>query len=225
MRMMRSSLGWIFGLAVVGLVVWVGAVAVAYLTIPDGNTEAQRFDAVIVLGTTAAPDGTPSPELRERVEEGVRQYRAGAAPHLIMTGGAAHNQYAEGHVMALLAESEGVPKEAIVEEDQAQNTIQNIWYSRHIMEERGWRSAEVVSSPYHLPRTALILREYRGTAEEFRWRTHRAHWPPEYGLRQKAPKVIHEAIGCLRLREHGFSSRRFFPPHSGSGVERTGGGR
>lgn len=172
MRMMRSPLGWIFGLAMVGLVIWVGTVAVAYETIPDGNTEAQRFDALIVLGTTAAPDGTPSPEMRERVEEGVRQYRAGVAPHLIMTGGAAHNQFAEGHVMAGLAESEGVPKEAIVEEDRAQNTIQNIWYSRHIMDERGWRSAEVVSSPYHLPRTALILREYGGTAEDFQWRTH-----------------------------------------------------
>ena len=221
MRILRSPLGWIFGLVVV-LVAWAAAVTTAYLTIPDGNTDARQFDALIVLGTTAAPDGTPSPEMRERVEEGVRQYRAGVAPHLIMTGGAAHNQYAEGHVMAVLAESEGVPKEAIVEEDQAQNTIQNIWYSRHIMDERGWRSAEVVSSPYHLPRTALILREYRGTGEAFQWRTHGAHWPPEYALGQKAPRVVYEAIGCLRLRMHGFPSRRFFPEHGGGGVERTG---
>ena len=60
-----------------------------YATLPTHNTTQTHFDAIIVLGTPAKTDGTPS-EQRERVLEGVREYRAGVAPHIIMTGAAAH---------------------------------------------------------------------------------------------------------------------------------------
>ena len=39
----------------------------------------------------------------------VREYRAGIAPHLIMTGGAAHNNFIEAHSMKLYAIAQGVP--------------------------------------------------------------------------------------------------------------------
>ena len=110
----------------------------AYRSIPSANTNLTHFDTIIVLGTPARPDGSPSPEQRERTLEGVREYKAGIAPTLIFTGGPAHNQFVEAHVMAMLAESQGVPPTAIFEEDRAQNTIQNIFYSRRIMDEHGW---------------------------------------------------------------------------------------
>ena len=80
-----------------------------YLTLPTHNTAANQFDAIIVLGTPSRLDGTPSPEQRERVLEGVREYRAGIAPRIIMTGGPAHNHFVEAHTMAELAASQGVP--------------------------------------------------------------------------------------------------------------------
>ena len=101
-------------------------------------------------------DGTPSPEQRERVLEGVREYKAGVAPHIIMTGGPAHNHFVEAHTMSQLASSEGVPLADILEEGQAQNTIQNIFYSSQIMHQHGWSSAEVVSSP---GKSAIPLKE------------------------------------------------------------------
>ncbi len=119
-----------------------------------------HFDTLIVLGTPANPDGSASPEQRERTLEGVREYKAGVASHLIMTGGAAHNQFVEADVMKELAVAQGVPADAITEEGQAQNTIQNIYYSEKIMAAQHWTSAEVVSSPSHLPRAALILAHY-----------------------------------------------------------------
>ena len=79
---------------------------VVYETIPSSNTALTHFDTIIVLGTPAEPDGTPSPEQRERTLEGVREYKAGIAPTLIFTGGPAHNQFVEAHVMAILAESQ-----------------------------------------------------------------------------------------------------------------------
>ena len=177
---------------------------VVYETIPSSNTALTHFDTIIVLGTPAEPDGTPSPEQRERTLEGVREYKAGIAPTLIFTGGPAHNQFVEAHVMAILAESQGVPATAIVEEGRAQNTIQNIFYSRRIMEEHNWNSAEVVSSPSHLPRTALILEHY-----SFPWKTHAALWPAEYSLWQRAVHYTVEAESCLKLRIFGFPQSRF----------------
>ena len=51
------------------------------------------------------------------------------------------------------------------------NTIENACNAVHIMKAHGWRSAEVVSSGYHLPRAAIIFNRLPIT-----WRTHVA--PP-----------------------------------------------
>ncbi|HZY61202.1 MAG TPA: YdcF family protein [Edaphobacter sp.] len=184
-----------------------------YVTIPSHNTSATHFDTIIVLGCPAKADGTPSPEQRERVLEGVREYKAGVAPHIIMTGGPAHNQFVEAHVMAQFALTQGVPASAIVEEPQAQNTIQNIYYSARIMHQNGWNSAEIVSSPSHLPRTALIVNTFNADQPNlyFNWRTHAAHWPPEYSFARILGIYTGEAQGCLRLRFNGFPSSRFLP--------------
>src|SRR5271154_2752966 len=166
---------------------------ISYRTIPTSNAILPQFDAIVVLGTPANTDGSASPEQRERTLEGVREYKAGVAPHLILTGGPAHNQFVEAHVMAVLAIAQGVPPDAVIEEDNAQNTVQNIFYSEHIMAQHNWSSAEVVSSPSHLPRTALILEHY-----PLDWRTHPAPWPPEYSLWQRAAHYAVEAEYCLR---------------------------
>lgn len=188
-------------------------VAIDYRTIPAGNTAQSHFDTIIVLGYPAKLDGTPTPEQRERVLKGVREYKAGVAPRIIMTGGAAHNAFTEAHVMAELALTQGVPASALVEEPQAQNTIQNIFYSAQIMHQRNWSSAEIVSSPSHLPRAALILQTFDRVqpALGIDWRTHAAQWPPEYNLSRKLALFSAEATYCLRLRFQGFPNSRFLP--------------
>jgi uncharacterized SAM-binding protein YcdF (DUF218 family) len=183
----------------------VGA-AFVYRDIPTGNTDLSHFDTLIVLGTPANPDGSASPEQRERTLEGVREYKAGVAPHLIMTGGAAHNQFVEARVMKELALAQGVPADAITEEGQAQNTIQNIYYSEKIMAAQHWTRAEVVSSPSHLPRAGLILAHY-----SFFWRTRPARWPSEYSWLQRAFRYCVEAEYCLKLRILGFPATPYLP--------------
>ena len=187
-----------------------------YVTLPTHNTAANHFDAIIVLGTPSLIDGTPSPEQRERVLEGVREYKAGIAPHLIMTGGPAHNHFVEAHTMAEFAASQGVPPADIVEEGQAQNTVQNIFYSSTIMHQHGWSSAEVVSSPYHLGRTSLILNAHnlRQPALSIDWRTHPSGWPSEYTIFHKIVLYSVEAWRCFQLRVQGFPSSRFLPATS-----------
>jgi uncharacterized SAM-binding protein YcdF (DUF218 family) len=208
-KVLRWIVFWIFVVvAVAGLVVYGN-----YLTLPTSNTAATHFDAIVVLGTPSKADGTPSAEQRERVLEGVREYKAGVAPRLIMTGGAAHNSLVEAHTMAIYAESQGVPTSDVIEEDQAQNTVQNMYYSAQIMHEHGWSSAEIVSSPYHLGRTALIMNalNIRQPALSINWRTHGSQWPPEYGIHHKIVLYSVEAWRCLQLRFKGYPSSRFLP--------------
>jgi uncharacterized SAM-binding protein YcdF (DUF218 family) len=188
-------------------------VAGNYVTLPTHNSNAGHFDTIVVLGTPAKPDGTPSPEQRERVLEGVREYKAGVASHIIMTGGPAHNSFVEAHTMAQFASTQGVPPSDILEESQAQNTVQNIYYSAQIMHQHNWSSAEVISSPYHLGRTSLILNTFDITqpALSIDWHTHASRWPNEYNIGHKIVLYSVEAWRCLQLRIHGFPPSRFLP--------------
>ena len=209
MKLLRWALFSIVTCAVVAALIVYGN----YVTLPTHNTTATRFDAIVVLGTPSKPDGTPSPEQRERVLEGVREYKAGVAPRLIMTGGAAHNSLVEAHTMAIYAESQGVPASDVIEEGQAQNTVQNMYYSTTIMHQHGWSSAEIVSSPYHLGRTSLIMNALNTRQPELSidWRTHGSQWPPEYGIHHKVVLYSVEAWRCLQLRVKGYPSSRFLP--------------
>lgn len=183
------------------------------VTLPTSNTTATHFDTILVLGYPANPDGTPSPEERARVLEGIREYRAGVAPRLILTGGPAHNRFVEAHVMAQFALSQGVPASDLFEEPHAQNTIQNIFYSAQIMHAHNWSSADVVTSGYHLGRAALILTTFnrRQPALAFAWRTHPAPRAPEYFFLRQPILYSLEATRCLYYRLFGFPASRFLP--------------
>ncbi len=179
---------------------------------PAGNTAQNRYDVILVLGSPCRKDGSPTPEQRARVLEGVREWRRGVAPKLVMSGAAAHNRWVEAQSMAQIAREQGVPAGDILQERQAYNTIQNVYYTVAIMQAHGWRSAEVVSSWSHLPRASRILAHF-----SIMWRTHAAPWPPEFGLFQKAMRSCIEAQYCLLLRVRGFTPSRFISRYTRPG--------
>jgi len=192
-----------FGLLVGFVVVLLLA---TFETVPKSNCNLSHFDTILVLGSPVLKNGEPSPEERERVDEGVREFKAGRAGYIIFSGGATMRQFIEGQSMAALAESQGVPSSAIVVEGQARNTIQNIYFSNQIMQQRGWSSVEVVSSPSHLPRTALILRLY-----SFQWKEHASRWPPEYSWVEIGGIYAEEIVDTFVLRWFGFAPSPFLP--------------
>jgi uncharacterized SAM-binding protein YcdF (DUF218 family) len=196
------------GLLLISLVplLIVSVIGLAYWTIPEKNTDQKRFDTIIVLGSPANPDGTPGPEQRERVLEGVHEYDDGIAPHIIMTGGAAHNRYVESEVMAKTAEENGVPASAIFEDKQSRNTIENAYFAVQIMRAHAWRSAEIVSSASHLPRASLIFRRF-----PVKWRMHAAPWPHIYRSFYPWSIYAEEAMYCTRLRLLGFRPNAHLP--------------
>jgi uncharacterized SAM-binding protein YcdF (DUF218 family) len=148
------------------LIVWA---IVARQTAPVGNTTRNRFDAILVLGYPADSDGNPTPEQLARVTEAVREYGRGAAPRLILSGGAVANRFVEAESMARSARAMGVPSEAILVEPRARNTIENVCFAAQILRQQGWHSAEVISTAEHLPRAGMIL-----SRSGLEWHTHMA---------------------------------------------------
>ena len=168
--------------------------AVARATAPASNTDLQRFDAIIVLGTPADADGNPTPQELARVNEGVREYERNVAPRLIFTGGATRRNYVEAQVMARAAEAEGIPSSAIYVEPKAMDTIQNACYSVRIMRAHGWRSAEVVSSGFHLARAGILFSRL-----PVLWRTDAAPpLEPENGL----GRAVNTAMETLKTARY-----------------------
>jgi uncharacterized SAM-binding protein YcdF (DUF218 family) len=216
---MRRVFYLLLCLLLIGSLAFVFAPVTLYENVPDHNTTQKHFDTLIVLGTPAMLSGRVTPEMRERVGEGVREYKAGVASHIIMSGGAAHTPWVEGKVMAALAVSEGVPQDAIMVEGRSHDTLQNLWYSRQIMQEQGWHSAEVISTPYHLTRTELILTHYTGPLG-FSWRTHAAPWSPEYGPFKRFGFRLVESLSLLKFRLRSIWKSPFLPePSKSTGAE------
>jgi uncharacterized SAM-binding protein YcdF (DUF218 family) len=187
----------------------VACVAIIYFSIPMADTQLTQFDVILVLGNPARTDGSIGPVARSRVLEGIRQYRAGVAPRLLMTGGAVANKFVEAQVMLEFAESQGVPASALLAESQSRNTIQNAYYSYKIMQAHDWTSALVVSSPTHLRRASLIFSHY-----PLAWRMDAAPWPPEIPLWRQLYYWMSEAGYTSYGRVFGFPNARQYLPNT-----------
>jgi uncharacterized SAM-binding protein YcdF (DUF218 family) len=116
------------------------------------TTYARRSDAIVVFGARAYADGTPSDALSDRVREGVRLYLAGLAPRLIMSGGPGDGTISEPQAMQRLAESLGVPRNAITQDPRGLNSAATINTCRDL----GITRIMAVSHFYHLSRIKLL---------------------------------------------------------------------
>ena len=119
---------------------------------------AAKYDAALVLGCPAEPDGSPSLCERCRVKSAVRLYRRGVVKKLVFSGGAAHSPYVEADVMGDLAVRRGVPATDVIREGRALTTWQNVRFAKALLDELGIKTTLVISTADHLPRSRRIMR-------------------------------------------------------------------
>jgi uncharacterized SAM-binding protein YcdF (DUF218 family) len=98
--------------------------------------------------------------------------------------------------MARVARAQGVPDSAIVLEPQATSTIENACFSERIMQQHGWRSAEVITSAYHLPRSGMIFGR-----TSLQWRGHAA--PSVMGHEPGRMNNLSEVLKTVRYLLYG----------------------
>lgn len=122
----------------------------------DARTSA---DVILVLGAAVYPGERASPALHARTRTGIDVYEQGYARHIIVSGGLGAYAPSEAEVMRRIALGMGVPEETIFLEDQSHSTVENFENSARMMAEHGWKSALVVSDPYHVYRACRIGRD------------------------------------------------------------------
>lgn len=145
----------------IAALVLVGLVLVLYQRV-EARAEidrAQHADAIIVLGSAVWPNGRASPALVSRIRHGIELYRAGYAPYLILSGGIGANPPSEAEAMRRIAVDAGVPESALVLEAQSHSTEENLANAKLIMALRGWKTALLVSAPYHILRAETIAQD------------------------------------------------------------------
>ncbi|WP_341348331.1 YdcF family protein [Paenibacillus sp. FSL H3-0469] len=90
-----------------------------------------------------------------RVEQGVKLYKEGYAPQLLLSN--AKEITGPAGDMRETALSLGIPESAILTEDAAESTYQNAQLTLPIMKQHGFKSAIVVSSDFHMRRVKFIF--------------------------------------------------------------------
>jgi vancomycin permeability regulator SanA len=122
------------------------------------DDEVAVADLVVVPGNTVAPDGTPSPRLRARLDVAVRVYRQGAAPVIMVSGGRGAEGFDEAASMAAYLRRQGVPDTAIVQDATGIDTAATADHVAEYLRTHGLRSAIVATQYFHVARTDLLLR-------------------------------------------------------------------
>lgn len=155
---MSSALGRLLAVGLAGVVL-VGA-WVSYRIWDVGNRDQRgRVDAIVVLGA-AQYNGRPSAILKARLDHAIRLYDDGLAPYLVVTGGKAEgDRTTEAASARAYALAKGVPRNAILVEDQGRTTLESLRAVAAILHERGLTSTLFVSDRTHMLRVLRIARD------------------------------------------------------------------
>jgi uncharacterized SAM-binding protein YcdF (DUF218 family)/glycosyltransferase involved in cell wall biosynthesis len=130
-----------------------------WLAEPLRVTEApQVSDAVVVFAGGVGESGQAGGGAQERIGKAISLYHEGVAPRLIISSGFVFT-LREAEVMKAVAISQGVPEAAIVLEERAANTYENVVFTNRILAEHNWKKIALVSSPYHMRRAVLTWRK------------------------------------------------------------------
>lgn len=165
----RRVLAWFAGVLVVliilsGTTTWVRDALMQPLVLPD---QPVKSDVIIVLGAGTRKNTEPlPPQAKQRVLEGIQLWKQGFAKTVIMSGGQDKNTgLVESQEMAAYALDQQLLGSAVLMEEDSKDTFQNAEYSLAIMREHSWKTAIVVTSPYHTLRACRIFRKQGATVK------------------------------------------------------------
>lgn len=117
-----------------------------------------KADAIVVFAGGVGESGKAGQGYEERVKYAVELYNESLGRYLIFSSGYSC-VFKESALMKALAVSLGVPENAIILEDKAGNTYENVMFSKTILDGLGLNSIILVSSPYHMRRAKLTFKK------------------------------------------------------------------
>ncbi|MGY1709289.1 YdcF family protein [Geodermatophilus sp. SYSU D00758] len=159
-----SLVGRVVGAVVLATVLLVGATAGAIWWTARQDSR-PGSDAIVVLGS-AQYNGVPSSIFEARLEHALRLYEQGVAPVVVTVGGkAAGDQFTEAEAGRDYLAAAGVPGDALLAVEEGVDTLESMRSVATAFDERGWRTAVLVTDPWHALR-AERMAEDAGIAAE-----------------------------------------------------------
>ncbi|MCV2489757.1 YdcF family protein [Geodermatophilus sp. YIM 151500] len=158
-------------------------------------------DAIVVLGS-AQYDGVPSSIFEARLEHALALYEAGVAPVVVTVGGRADgDRFAEAEAGRDYLAGAGVPGDALLAVPEGVDTLQSMRAVSAAFGERGWRSAVLVTDPWHVMRTERMAEDAGIAAESSPTR----QGPSVYSRATQFRYILRETAAYLLYRATGES--------------------
>ncbi|MDO8748003.1 MAG: ElyC/SanA/YdcF family protein, partial [Candidatus Omnitrophota bacterium] len=115
-----------------------------------------KADCIVVLAGGVGESGKAGQGYEERVQYAVELFKKGYADYIIFSSGYKFI-FEEAMIMKSLAIALGIPESAIIIEDKAANTYQNVKFVKDILYQNKWGRVLLISSPYHMRRVSMVF--------------------------------------------------------------------
>ncbi|MCK9895551.1 YdcF family protein [Frankia sp. AgB32] len=150
-----------------------------------------RSDVLVVLGASQY-DGRPSAVFATRLDHALALYREGVAPTVITIGGKQPgDRYTEAEAGAAYLRRRGVPAGEVIVVPEGSDTLGSLTAVAGVMNSRHWRSAVLVTDPWHSLRSRTMARDLGLTASTSPVTT----GPSVHGVDTKIHYIIREGLG------------------------------
>jgi uncharacterized SAM-binding protein YcdF (DUF218 family) len=156
-----SRVRWILRivLALVGLTFLVAGYVAGHIMWVADHDSRPRSDAIVVLGASQY-NGRPSPVFAARLEHAKALYDAHVAPRIVTVGG---NQPGDVTTEAQAGQdylvAHGVPSDAVLPVRTGRDTLQSMRAVAAAFRDHGWKSAVLVTDPWHCLRARSMARD------------------------------------------------------------------
>jgi uncharacterized SAM-binding protein YcdF (DUF218 family) len=153
-------------------------------------------DVVVVLGA-AQYDGTPSPVLGSRLDHAARLWRDGVAPVIVTVGGRRDGDtYTEAEAGRNYLTFYGIPQAAVVPVGEGSGTLESMRAIARRAGTEGWRTAVIVSDPWH----SLRARTMAGDLGLAAWTSPTRSGPIVQTRTIQAQYIVRESAALLHYR-------------------------
>ncbi len=119
-----------------------------------------QADVIVVLGA-AQYNGRPSEVFESRLAKAKTLYDQGVAKTIVTAGGKrADDNFTEGQAGALWLRKRGVPASATLPVGEGSDTLRSLKAVAEQVQKRGWKTAVLVSDPWHSFRARTMADDF-----------------------------------------------------------------
>ncbi len=184
--------------------------------VPKALSAIEPADAIVLLGGALRGDTHMSAfadlnDHADRLVQAASLYKAGKAPVVLLTGGAAVGLRTEAEQMRDILGVMGIPGSSLLLETASRNTHDNAVFSAYMLKSRGMQRILLVTSAYHM-RRAVALFEAQGLEVVPAPSDYQVlvvdevlpPWLPLVGNLARSTTALHEIVGYWIYRWEGW---------------------